>query len=63
MTRRLVATANAVLRALTKAQLMCRGEYPVYVIIQHSNGTKSQKDVLSARFNENSGNVELTVKE
>lgn len=55
--------ANRVLGVLTKAQLMCYGKFPVQVHIQHEDGTKSQHDVLAARFNDNSGNVELTIKE
>lgn len=63
MTAKAFATCNRVLGVLTKAQLMNRGEFSVQVLIQHKDGTKSQVDVLTARFNDNSGNVELNVKE
>lgn len=42
---------------------MNRGGFSVQVLIQHKDGTTSQVDVLTARFNDNSGNVELNVKE
>lgn len=50
-------TLNKVLAVLQKAQLFNRGSLPVKVLVGNAEHV-----VVAARFNENSGNVELTIK-
>lgn len=54
---------NKALAVLTKAQLHCAGKNPISLEVLTVDGRVINVNVLSARFDKNSGNVILTAKE
>lgn len=60
MTAKKFISENRVVAEMVKAQLHCHGELPV-VVLQTVQGKRVESTVVAARYNPNSGNVELTI--